>query len=365
MASSPLSQTRFRIIFGISWILALTEFFLVLKWLGLSWQVAIIDSSISIVSLLMFSLLIMNTLRFYTPRRERYVNILTWCLFLMGVWLAINHLLLLLTAGHFDGYHQFLKNSMPVWGSIALLILGCVSLISVVWFNSEEQKQMDERKTNAEKLSKEAELFKLRQQLQPHFLFNSLNSINALIGIKPDEARKMVQQLSDFLRGTMRREENQFIKFADELEYLKLYLEIEKVRFGYRLTTEMDISDDSGSWRIPAMLIQPLMENAIKFGLYGTTGQVTILLRARVIDKHLVVAVMNPYDADMQMPQGTGFGLNSVKRRLYLLFARNDLVEVNKEKNSFVVVIRIPATEEPITTTNSATILANTKNIET
>ena len=365
MASSPLSQTRFRIIFGISWILALTEFFLVLKWLGLSWQVAVIDSSISIVSLLMFSLLIMNTLRFYTPRRERYVNILTWCLFLMGVWLAINHLLLLLTAGHFDGYHQFLKNSMPVRGSIALLILGCVSLISVVWFNSEEQKQMDERKTNAEKLSKEAELFKLRQQLQPHFLFNSLNSINALIGIKPDEARKMVQQLSDFLRGTMRREENQFIKFADELEYLKLYLEIEKVRFGYRLTTEMDISDDSGSWRIPAMLIQPLMENAIKFGLYGTTGQVTILLRARVIDKHLVVAVMNPYDADMQMPQGTGFGLNSVKRRLYLLFARNDLVEVNKEKNSFVVVIRIPATEEPITTTNSATILANTKNIET
>ena len=365
MASSPLSQTRFRIIFGISWILALTEFFLVLKWLGLSWQVAVIDSSISIVSLLMFSLLIMNTLRFYTPRRERYVNILTWCLFLMGVWLAINHWLLLLTAGHFDGYHQFLKNSMPVRGSIALLILGCVSLISVVWFNSEEQKQMDERKTNAEKLSKEAELFKLRQQLQPHFLFNSLNSINALIGIKPDEARKMVQQLSDFLRGTMRREENQFIKFADELEYLKLYLEIEKVRFGYRLTTEMDISDDSGSWRIPAMLIQPLMENAIKFGLYGTTGQVTILLRARVIDKHLVVAVMNPYDADMQMPQGTGFGLNSVKRRLYLLFARNDLVEVNKEKNSFVVVIRIPATEEPITTTNSATILANTKNIET
>ena len=365
MASSPLSQRRFRIIFAISWVLALTEFFMVLKWLGLSWQAAIIDSSISIVSLVVVSLLIMNTLRFYTPRKERYVNILTWCLFLMGIWLAINHWLLLAVAGHFDGYHQFLKNSMPVRASIALLILGCISLISVVWFNSEEQKQMEQRKTDAEKLSKEAELFKLRQQLQPHFLFNSLNSINALIGIKPDEARKMVQQLSDFLRGTMRREENQFIKFADELEYLKLYLDIEKVRFGYRLKTEMDISDDAGAWRIPAMIIQPLMENAIKFGLYGTTGEVTILLRARVIEKHLVIAVMNPYDADMQMPQGTGFGLNSVKRRLYLLFARNDLVEVNKEKNCFVVVIRIPATEDPIITTNAATILANTKHIET
>jgi two-component system LytT family sensor kinase len=346
MASSPLSQTRFRIIFGISWIITLAEFFLVLKWLGLSWQAAIIDSSISTISLLLFSLLIMNTLRFYTPRRERYVNILTWCLFLMGIWLAVSHWLLVLTSAHFDGYREFLKNSMPVRGSIGLLILGCIALISVVWFNSEEQKQTEQRKTDAEKLAKEAELFKLRQQLQPHFLFNSLNSINALIGIKPEEARKMVQQLSDFLRGTMRREENQLISFSEELEYLKLYLEIEKVRFGYRLKTEMDIAEGALSWKIPSLILQPIMENAIKFGLYGTTGEVTIALRARVIDKHLVVAVMNPFDEDMQMPTGTGFGLNSVKRRLYLLFARNDLVEVNKDKNAFVVVFKIPDINE-------------------
>ncbi len=345
MASSPLSQTRFRIIFGISWLIALADFVLVLRWFGQSWQVAIIDSYISITSLLLLSLLIMNTLRFYTPRRERYMNIFTWCLFLMGIWLALIHWLLLLTAGNYEGYKSFLNSSMPVRGSIALLILGCIALISVVWYNSEEQKQIEQRKAGAEKLAKEAELFKLRQQLQPHFLFNSLNSINALIGIKPDEARKMVQQLSDFLRGTMRKEENQFISFSEELEYLKLYLEIEKVRFGYRLKTEMDIAEETQPWKIPSLLLQPLLENAIKFGLYGTTGEVVIALRARIIDKHLVIAVMNPFDADMQMPVGTGFGLNSVKRRLYLLFARNDLVEINKEKNCFVVVIRIPTNE--------------------
>ena len=355
MASSPLSQTRFRIIFGISWVIVLADLVLMLKWFGQPWEASLIDSSISTITLVLLSLLIMNTLRFYTPRRERYVNILAWCLFLMGIWLAFSHWLLILAAGHFEGYRQFLKSSMPVRGSIGLLILGCIALISVVWFNSEEQKQTDQRKTDAEKLSKEAELFKLRQQLQPHFLFNSLNSINALISIKPDEARKMVQQLSDFLRGTMRKEENLFIRFSDELEYLKLYLEIEKVRFGYRLKPQMDIAEEALSWKIPALLVQPLMENAIKFGLYGTTGEVTILLRARVIDKHLVVAVMNPFDADMQMPEGTGFGLNSVKRRLYLLFARNDLVEINKEKNSFVVVIRIPAVEEAIETSRAAT----------
>ncbi len=213
---------------------------------------------------------------------------------------------------------------------------------SALWYNWSEQKENEIRKADAEKLAKDAELFKLRQQLQPHFLFNSLNSINALIGMKPEEARKMVQQLSDFLRGTMRKEENQLITFSEELEYLKLYLEIEKVRFGYRLKTEMDIEEESLTWKIPSLLLQPLMENAIKFGLYGTTGEVTIGLRARVVDKHLVVAVMNPFDPDMQMPPGTGFGLNSVKRRLYLLFGRNDLVEVNKNQNSFVVIFRIP-----------------------
>jgi len=361
MVSSPLSQTRFRIIFGISWVIALVDIALVLRWFGQPWEVALIDSTISVISLFLFSLLIMNTLRFYTPRSERYINILIWCLVLMAIWLVLGHWLLSLTASNFPGYRQFLKDSMPVRGSIALLILGCIALISVVWFNSEEQKQTEQRKGDAEKLAKEAELFKLRQQLQPHFLFNSLNSINALIAIKPDEARKMVQQLSDFFRSTMRKDENQFINFSEELDHLKLYLEIEKVRFGHRLKTELDIAEETFNWKIPSLLLQPIMENAIKFGLYGTTGEVLISVRARVIDtnatlfqpdsskqavplKYLVVAVMNPFDADTQMPEGTGFGLNAVKRRLYLLFGRTDLVEINKEKNAFVVIFKIPET---------------------
>ncbi|HEY0432468.1 MAG TPA: histidine kinase, partial [Chitinophagaceae bacterium] len=301
MASSPLSQTRFQIIFGISWVIAVADFFAVLKWFGLPWQAAFIDAGISVVTLLLFSLLIMNTLRFYTPRRERYVNIFTWCLCLMGIWLAIDHWLLLLAAGDFPDYGDLLKHSMPVRASIGLLILGCIALISVVWYNSEEQKQVELRKADAEKLAKEAELFKLRQQLQPHFLFNSLNSINALIGSRPEEARKMVQQLSDFLRGTMRKEENLFISFSEELEYLRLYLEIEKVRFGYRMKTEMNIDQKTLSWRIPSLLLQPLMENAIKFGLYGTTGEVTISLTASLTDQYLVIEVSNPFDQDSQM----------------------------------------------------------------
>jgi len=313
---------------------------------GVSFRIALVDGIVTNVLLMLFCLLIINTLRFYLPRSSRYLNILAWCLLLTGLWLALQRWLLLLFFGSNEEYASFLGKSLVIRAVIGFLLLGCVTLISILWYNWQEQKENEKRERDAEKLAKEAELFKLRQQLQPHFLFNSLNSINALIGMKPVEARKMVQQLSDFLRGTMRKEENQLISFSEELEYLKLYLEIEKVRFGYRLKTEMDIAEESLRCKIPSLLLQPLVENAIKFGLYGTTGEVTISLRARVIDKYLVIAVMNPYDADMQMPTGTGFGVNSVKRRLYLLFARSDLVEINKEKNYFVVVIKIPDTNE-------------------
>ena len=347
MIASPLSILRFRIIFSATWwVIVILDISFLQNLFGISFRIALIDGLVTNILLILFCLLIINTLRFYLPRSSRYLNILAWCLLLTGLWVALQRWLLLLFCGSNEDYAFFLGKSLVIRAVIGFLLLGCVTLISILWYIWQEQKENEKRERDAEKLAKDAELFKLRQQLQPHFLFNSLNSINALIGMKPDEARKMVQQLSDFLRGTMRKEENQLISFSEELDYLKLYLEIEKVRFGYRLKTELDIAEESLRWKIPSLLLQPIMENAIKFGLYGTTGEVTIALRARVIDKYLVIAVMNPYDADMQMPTGTGFGLNSVKRRLYLLFARSDLVEINKEKNHFVVVIKIPDTNE-------------------
>ncbi len=105
-------------------------------------------------------------------------------------------------------------------------------------------RRKNKRKLNKEalqlrQLAKDAELYKLRQQLQPHFLFNSLNSISALVTSRPEQARKMIQQLSDFLRGTLKKEENQWITLEEELQHLELYLDIEKVRFGHRLHTEL------------------------------------------------------------------------------------------------------------------------------
>ena len=239
---------------------------MVLHFFNLPWQAAIIDSAISNTLLLLACLLIMNTLRYYLPKGQQYINIFSICLFLTIVWLLLTKWLLKISLSRYEGYDALLQHSLSIRFSIAFLLLGCLTMISILWYHQQEQKEKDERKTDAEKLSKEAELFKLRQQLQPHFLFNSLNSINALIGSRPEEARKMVQQLSDFLRGTIKKEETQWVTLQEELQYLQLYLDIEKVRFGNRLGTEIEIAEETHQLKLPALLLQPIVENAIKFG---------------------------------------------------------------------------------------------------
>jgi LytS/YehU family sensor histidine kinase len=222
-------------------------------------------------------------------------------------------------------------------------MISIITIISWIWFYLREQQEMETRKVNMETLAREAELSSLRQQLQPHFLFNSLNSISALIVIKPEEARKMIQQLSDFLRGTIRKDDQQLVTLEEELKHLYLYLEIEKVRFGHRLRTEIDQQENTKKMTLPSLLLQPLVENAIKFGLYDTIGEITIRLAATVADNHLCISIENPFDPETaQSKPGTGFGLNSIQRRLYLLYGRNDLLSTHQHETIFRTELKIP-----------------------
>ncbi len=343
MAKSLFSNRRFNIIFGIFWLVMAGDYIIVMHWFGLPWDAAIIDSLISNSILFLACLLVMNILRYYLPKGEQYINIFSICLLLSIVWLVLAKWLLKLSLGHHAEYPDMLNHSLPIRFSIGFLLLGCVTMISILWYNQQEQKENELRKSDAEKLAKEAELFKLRQQLQPHFLFNSLNSINALIGSRPEEARKMVQQLSDFLRGTLKKEETQWVTLQEELQYLQLYLDIEKVRFGNRLSTVIECDEETKNLKLPALLLQPIVENAIKFGLYDTTGETVIRLQTQKKDADLIIKVMNPFDAETSSPkQGTGFGLKSVHRRLYLLFARADLLSTDAKNNIFTTVVKIP-----------------------
>ena len=343
MSTSLLNVSRFRNILLISWLVVMADHILLLRWFGLSWKIAVTDSLVNNIMLLATCFLIIHILRFYLPQREKYINLLVWGLILTGVVIVLSRLILKTIFSADDNYLEFLKNSLIIRASLDFLLSGCVILISVIWYNWQEQKDLDARNQDAERLAKEAELFKLRQQLQPHFLFNSLNSINALIGSRPEEARKMVQQLSDFLRATIRKEEHQWITLQEELQNLQLYLDIEKVRFGHRLSTNIHVDESSKNLKLPALLLQPIVENAIKFGLYDTTGDTVIQISVKQEENNLLIKVINPFDPETSSPQpGTGFGLQSIQRRLYLLFARNDLLITDAKNNIFTTTVRIP-----------------------
>jgi two-component system LytT family sensor kinase len=310
---------------------------------GFSWRIAAMDSLVSNALLAAITILVTNNLRYYLPKKGKYIYIIIICAAKCGLWTAMVKYAMTNIYPNETEYLQFLSKFMPIRFDIALLITCCMALICELYYTIEEQKDSEHRKTDAEKLAREAELYKLRQQLQPHFLFNSLNSISALITIQPAQARKMIQQLSDFLRGTLKKEDNQWISLPDELQHLQLYLDIEKVRFGHRLNAAITSSETANKQQLPSMLLQPLVENAIKFGLYDTTEPVTITIQAELENNYLVITIQNPFDPETASPkQGTGFGLSSVQRRLYLLFARSDLLNTHYTNNLFTTVIKIP-----------------------
>ncbi|RKR85545.1 histidine kinase [Mucilaginibacter gracilis] len=309
---------------------------------GFNGYIAATDAAANTLLLTAACWLINNNLRYYQPGTKGYINLVVWCGALSGLCIGIARWLLPIIIND-KIYKDFLTRSLAIRFFIDLLAVGCMAMVSFIFYSQLDQKKTEKRKFDTERLAREAELYNLRQQLQPHFLFNSLNSINALIGIRPDEARKMIHQLSDFLRGTLKKDDQEPVTLAEELAHLQLYLDIEKVRFGHRLITEISCDSKSGTTLLPAMLLQPIVENSIKFGLYDTIEAVTISIRAEVSDNYLVLMVQNPYDAQTTRPRaGTGFGLSGVQRRLYLLFARNDLVETHAEDNLYTTIIKIP-----------------------
>lgn len=127
----------------------------------------------------------------------------------------------------------------------------------------------------------------------------------------------------------------------EELEYLENYLAIESVRFGDRLNVIFDNKSEARA-TMPPFLLQPILENAIKFGLYGNTGNVSISVNIDTKDDILRFTITNPYDNESSAPKGTGFGIKGIQRRLFLLYARNDLLELKKEETTFTTILKIP-----------------------
>ena len=141
----------------------------------------------------------------------------------------------------------------------------------------------------------------------------------------------------------MRKDEKQLVFLKEELENLRLYLEIEKVRFGHRLQVNLNAPEICYETKLPPMLLQPIVENAIKFGLYGTIEEISIDIDMTCENQFLIVEVKNPFDPEIQnSSKGSGFGLTYIQRRLFLLYARNDLMHAENNGSIFTARLKIP-----------------------
>ena len=306
----------------------------------MGWSLSFADAAVTNILIAFAGYDMILIMKYYQPRQAIRVAMSVGLAFLCVY--AAHHLTPLLV-NETEAYLVFLDRSLFIRGLYIWLMIALISALTWLWLSILEHQEADARSTSIEKMAREAELSRLRQQLQPHFLFNSLNSISALAGSKPEEARKMIHQLSDFFRGTLKKDDHQLIPLSEELEHLTLYLEIEKVRFGHRLKTEIQSSADTLAMKLPSLLLQPVVENAIKFGLYDTIGETAIRIVASSENNYLKIAVHNPFDpASAAASRGTGFGLASIQRRLYLLYARNDLINTSQKENTFTTTLSIP-----------------------
>jgi LytS/YehU family sensor histidine kinase len=206
----------------------------------------------------------------------------------------------------------------------------------------EETRRAERTADEAQILTREAKLTALRAQINPHFLFNSLNSIAALTLTDGEQARHMCQLLSTFLRSSLAMGDRATVTMKEELALIRNYLEIEQVRFQDRMAVEEHIDDKALSTPVPALLLQPLVENAVKHGIGNleTGGVIKLAITGR--PDGVTVTLENPIDPGAAPKPGTSKGLSIVRDRLQTFYGDEAKMVVQKDPDRYRVRIRIP-----------------------
>src|ERR1039457_701544 len=218
---------------------------------------------------------------------------------------------------------------------------------------AEQAREASLATAEARTLARDAELHALRMQINPHFLFNSLHSIAALATIDGVRAREMCFRLADFLRSSLGLGERESIPLRDELALARSYLEVEQVRFGARLEFSQDIQESCQECAVPALLLQPLVENAVKHGIAGLVEGGSIRLAVERSGDAVAITVENGFDAEMPPPRSLGMGLTHVRRRLEVRYGEAATFDARAYGDLYRVVLRFPC-ESPIASSSLA-----------
>ncbi len=262
--------------------------------------------------------------------------------FTIVVWLSISSYILKLIFSGQQPYLVFLNDSY-IWRLIIGILFYSISVLIfyLIKYYRDMQKRLN-RELELQNLLKDSELRMLKSQINPHFIFNSLNSVSALAISQPENAREMVIKLSDFLRYSLGKDNKELNSLEQEIRNATLYLDIEKVRFGDRLRFEKDIVKEYAAVQVPNLILQPLLENAIKYGVYDSIELVTIKLKCESKDGMLSLHLTNTFDPTSVTTKGEGIGLKNVRKRLSLVYGSGDLLHIHKGKTDFTVTLKIP-----------------------
>jgi two-component system, LytTR family, sensor histidine kinase AlgZ len=223
----------------------------------------------------------------------------------------------------------------------ALLYVAMVTVHYLI-LEVEASKQAEEAALRYEVLMREAQLKAFKAQIDPHFLFNSLNAVASLCGSRPSDAREMAQLMADFFRQTLRLGALERITLGQEIDLISRYVAIEKVRFGERLAFRMQIDDAARDRPVPPLLLQPLVENAVRHGIASVVEGGTIELSASVADGVLRISIENPADADRPSAPGEGIGLQNARGRLSAISSGRAVFRAGESSGRFRVDIELP-----------------------
>jgi hypothetical protein len=243
--------------------------------------------------------------------------------------------------------------NVPLLTGIGTLLYLLSAGISYAAIAAEASHQAEGREAEARNLARDAQLYALRMQINPHFLFNSLNSIAALATSDGGRARQMCIRLSDFLRTSLALGERETIPLPEELALARRYLDVEQVRFGARLQVSEEIGPDCAECGIPALLLQPLVENAVKHGVAGMLDGGTVRLAVSREGDDVVIEVENAFDADGEPAARLGIGLAHVRRRLEVRYGERARLLAGAGDGVYRVELRLPC-ESPMASRSRA-----------
>jgi hypothetical protein len=345
----PLLENRTRLlVWWLAWLmLAAGQSLLIHFVYGSRTEVAITDGVVSMVIFGLLGLAVWFPVRFLlkdeNPLYTSIINVLLTGSFTLAIWLLGSRFIVRAMVAEKVDYDIFWHSVLVFRATAGVLIFFMMILVYYLFLSATRLAEKAARQSQLETQVREGELKMLRSQINPHFLFNSLNSVSSLTVTNPLKARDMIVKLSDFMRYSLSSRNEQPVTLGNEMESLRLYLQIEKVRFGERLVIEEDMSPECLSALMPGMLLQPLYENAVKHGVYESTEEVVIKTSDRIEGETVVITVTNNVDPDSVVTKkGAGIGLKNVSSRLELFFGDRADITVNRGDTSFTVVLRFP-----------------------